>query len=705
MSEFFLKIVNMSITAGWLVLAVMLLRILLRKAPKWIAMLLWGLVAIRLICPFSMESAMSLIPSAETISPEIMTDPSPQIHTGISVFNHAVNPIIEDSFAPAPGASVNPLQIWIPVVAVLWIAGIVAMLLYTAISYLRIRRRIAAAVLLRDNIFQSENVASPFVLGIMKPKIYLPFYMNEQDMEYVIAHEKAHIRRWDHWWKPFGFLLLSIYWFNPFLWIAYAMLCRDIELACDEKVVKELNREQKADYSQALLTCSVNRRMTAACPLAFGEVGVKNRVRSVLNYKKPAFWLILFALVVSAVVAVCFLTNPQSDIDDGLSVFLDMQIAEHHYREGETEGHLIVTDYKVLDFDRSFRETTVYLWVLYREYSCDEGIVRMETSSYLPTVITAKQTGTHGHYSLEEYWVPRDIETQEAEILEKFPTYLHDIALNPNRYFYEQSASCDRSAEQYFADEIYVADSLNVISSIEDMLKNKFPMYYDLPTDKGLEIYIWQMAEGSYSCGLLPGTDQEKTNEEIWTLHQSPASMNEMRLIIASYIEDGVVTKDEVIICPVPMPHSSYYYTIDEAYKQEAERLFWSVRYMLSGYPCAVLDQATFDIDADGRMEDCYLYHGPTSGVFTFCLDVFENEGEKNRYEYFNIFSSTSGDIFFAETKDGMKLRLVPQFGTAPIDYSFSVRDGNIVLTADGEELPYWGEQGTDSPFASLIIE
>ncbi len=312
MSEFFLNIVNMSISASWIVLAVLILRLLLKKAPKWITVLFWGIVAVRLICPFSIESVMSLIPSAETISPEIMMDNTPEINSGIPILNNTINPVINESFAPDPSASANPLQILIPVLSVVWLVGIAVMFAYTVISYFRVKSKICTAVLLRDNIYQSENVVSPFVLGIIQPKIYLPFNINEQDMSHVIAHEQAHIRRKDHWWKPFGFLLLALHWFNPLVWLGYVLLCRDIELACDEKVIKELNTEQKADYSQALLTCSVNRRMIAACPLAFGEVGVKNRVKSVLNYKKPAFWIVLIAVVVSVVAAVCFLTNPIS---------------------------------------------------------------------------------------------------------------------------------------------------------------------------------------------------------------------------------------------------------------------------------------------------------------------------------------------------------------------------------------------------------
>jgi len=283
----------------------------LKKAPKWVNVLLWGIVAVRLAFPFSIESALSLIPSAETVPMDIEMAVQPEINSGVPVINSMVNPMLS-SFAPPQDVltSANPLQIWIPIFSFLWIAGIAALLLYTVVSYWRLRRKVSEAVILRDNIFQSENVVSPFVLGIIKPKVYLPYNMDGQDLSHVVAHEQAHIRRRDHWWKPFGFLLLTIHWFNPLMWLAYVLLCRDIELACDEKVIKELGNEQRADYTQALVACSVNRRMIAACPLAFGEVGVKERVKSVMNYKKPAFWVVVLAVIACIVVAVCFLTNP-----------------------------------------------------------------------------------------------------------------------------------------------------------------------------------------------------------------------------------------------------------------------------------------------------------------------------------------------------------------------------------------------------------
>lgn len=341
MDELFLKIVNMSVSASWLVIVVLALRLVLKKAPKWVNVLLWGIVAVRLICPFSIESALSLIPSSETISPEIMTSQTPRISTGVEAINRVVNPILAESFTPDPAASANPLQIWIPAASIVWLAGIAAMLVYTAITYGRLRRKVAAAVRLRENIFQSEHVVSPFVLGLFRPRIYLPYHMDEQEMAHVLAHEQTHIRRKDHWWKPLGFLLLTIHWFNPLMWLAYILLCRDIELACDERVIEELGVKERADYSQALLSCSANRRMIAACPLAFGEVGVKERVKNVLNYKKPGFWIVLIAVAVCVLVAVCFLTDPERI--SNLPEDQPMAISRFLYQNPEAE-----TDFDVI---------------------------------------------------------------------------------------------------------------------------------------------------------------------------------------------------------------------------------------------------------------------------------------------------------------------------------------------------------------------
>jgi beta-lactamase regulating signal transducer with metallopeptidase domain len=310
MNELFLKIINMSISASWLILAVLILRLVLKKAPKWVNVLLWGIVAVRLICPFSFESALSLIPSAETFPEKIISGPSFDVQTGITPIDNRINDYLGDRYFEGVTVPANNGNNIMTILTIVWTIGILLLVAYTVISYWRLHREIDTAVRYKDNIFQSENVSSPFVLGIIKPRIYLPFSMNDQDLEHVVAHEQAHICRKDHWWKPLGFLLLTVHWFNPLMWLAYVLLCRDIELACDEKVIKELSNEERADYTQALVACSVNRRMIAACPLAFGEVGVKERVKSVMNYKKPAFWIIVLAVITCVVVAVCFLTNP-----------------------------------------------------------------------------------------------------------------------------------------------------------------------------------------------------------------------------------------------------------------------------------------------------------------------------------------------------------------------------------------------------------
>ena len=316
MSGIFLKLLNLSISASWLVLVVLALRLVLKRAPKWVDVLLWGMVALRLMLPFSIESALSLIPSAETLSPEVVQfDPAPTITSGVELIDNAVNPSLSESFAAAPLASVNPLYVWTYLAGWVWLIGLAAMLLYALVSYLRLRRRVSASIRLWENIYVCDEVPSPFILGIVHPRIYLPSALDETQRGSVLSHERAHLARRDHWWKPLGFALLAVYWFNPLLWLAYTLLCRDIELACDERVLRGMDAGQVKDYSSALLACSVPRRMLAACPLAFGEVGVGARVKNALRYKKPAFWVIAASVAVCVVVAVCFLTNPRTDTD------------------------------------------------------------------------------------------------------------------------------------------------------------------------------------------------------------------------------------------------------------------------------------------------------------------------------------------------------------------------------------------------------
>ena len=316
MAAVFLKLLNLSISASWLVLAVLALRLISKRSPKWMNVLLWGIVALRLMLPFSIESALSLIPSAETVSPAVVQfDPAPTITSGVSVIDNAVNPSLSGRFAAAPLASVNPLYVWTYLAGWVWLIGLGAMLLYALASYLRLRRRVSVSLPIQDHIYLCDAISSPFILGVVKPRIYLPSTLDEIQQQNVLAHEHAHLARHDHWWKPLGFALLAVYWFNPVLWLAYALLCRDIELACDERVIRTMDESAVKTYSTVLLACSMPRKAVITCPLAFGEVGVKERVKNALHYKKPAFWVVAASVAVCVVVAVCFLTNPPTDTD------------------------------------------------------------------------------------------------------------------------------------------------------------------------------------------------------------------------------------------------------------------------------------------------------------------------------------------------------------------------------------------------------
>ena len=345
MAAVFLKLLNLSISASWLVLAVLALRLVSKRSPKWMNVLLWGIVALRLMLPFSIESALSLIPSAETVSPAVVQfDPAPTITSGVSVIDNAVNPALSEHFAAAPTASVNPLYVWTEIAGWVWLIGLGAMLLYALVSYLRLRRRVSVSLCVRENIYLCDAISSPFILGVVKPRIYLPSGLDEVQRQNVLSHERAHLARRDHWWKPLGFALLAVYWFNPVLWLAYTLLCRDIELACDERVIRTMDESAVKTYSTVLLACSMPRKAVITCPLAFGEVGVKERVRNALHYKKPAFWVVAASVAVCVVVAVCFLTDPEHEtmkwaknlrVDDVVRVELTImpQVADKQYKD------------------------------------------------------------------------------------------------------------------------------------------------------------------------------------------------------------------------------------------------------------------------------------------------------------------------------------------------------------------------------------
>ncbi|MBQ7624810.1 MAG: transcriptional regulator, partial [Clostridia bacterium] len=316
MDKLFLTLFNMSVSASVLILAVVIIRAFMKRSPKYFRCILWALVAIRLIIPSFPQTSLSVMPAPEIISEETLYDKEPEIDTGSALINDSVNPLFSGVFKTDEISSANKLQVDVYILSIIWAAGVVCMLIYAFISFLQLRRKVSASVLTERGAFICDGIRSPFILGIIRPKIFIPSSISEKEAEISEAHERAHLKRKDHLWKPIGFLLLSVYWMNPLIWLAYYLLCRDIELACDEKVLKGYTGDGIKEYAETLLSFEVKSRAITACPLAFGESGVKQRIKNVLNYKKPAFWLILSAVLICAAVCVFFMTDPlKTEID------------------------------------------------------------------------------------------------------------------------------------------------------------------------------------------------------------------------------------------------------------------------------------------------------------------------------------------------------------------------------------------------------
>lgn len=485
MEAVFLSLVNRSITAGWLVLAVLALRLLLRRAPKSVLCAMWGLVALRLLCPVSIESPLSLIPAAKTLPETVLTTPQPEIYSGVAVIDRVVNPVLTNTLAAAPGESVNPAQVLAGVLPWIWLLGMVGMLGYALFTTLRLRRRVSTAVLREKGVKESEYVKTPFVLGLIHPTIYLPFDLFGADAAHVLAHERAHIRRGDPWWKMLGFVLLAIYWFHPLMWVAYFFLCRDIEAACDEAVIRGFSREERQGYAEALLRLSMAAPALHGCPLAFGEVGVKGRIKRVINYKKPGFWIVTVAVLAAIVVAVCFLTSPaaektpeitlppaenaetvqpqpqeqpeapvveeENDAEQPEEDPLEAAITAAIFQRNEPifENTTVRTavfqcfDQQELAFDSDPpqpNQLTLYGNALYLGFSVEDGILHQTEGSNIPVAITfsCEEEG----YELVEYWQPGDGTDYAPDIRAKFPAEAAKLALGDQHYLLEQFQLC-----------------------------------------------------------------------------------------------------------------------------------------------------------------------------------------------------------------------------------------------------------------------
>lgn len=549
MTDLFLTILNMSITASYIALAVILFRFLLRKAPKTLTVLMWAAVGIRLILPFSFESIFSLIPSANTLPENIVYTTTPYIDSGISFLNQSVNPIISGSFSPNPTNSVNPLQIWLFVGAIVWVVGIIAMLIYTLVSYLKIDLKVREAVKFKDNIYLCDNIASPFIFGVIKPKIYLPSNINENDIEFVTAHEKAHIKRLDHLWKPLGFLLLSIYWFNPILWVAYFLLCKDIEFACDEAVIKQMGSDIKKSYSEALLNCSVPKRLITACPLAFGETGVKSRIKSVLNYKKPTVWIIAVCLILSIVLGVCFLTNPKSNTvmhieGVNFSSYLNNTISVFKW-DGKTFENVMSVDKNII---KQLLNLKISKNPVSQNRSEDgsrdlSNTVVLQTASDLHTKESSKISGLYISFNKDfsEVYVPYGLTKLTLSYHVKEP---------------------DKARELY--------ESMITVNQYSNLQTN-YPEFFNLDVTEGLILYICEWSPDNYKCALETALYDEISDKSY--SFSKGCSMAEMRAILSGYN----VKRDNIKIKVVKKPLSSFRVNITEKYRRKIEKKFWSI--------------------------------------------------------------------------------------------------------------------------------
>lgn len=470
MGEIFGELLNRSITAGWLILVVICIRFVFRRMPKWMNCILWVVVAIRLMIPFSVESVFSLQPSSEPIKYNTMMEGEilpyvPSVDSNLPVVRDTINSLLRDTFAYESSESAAPLQIALEIAGSIWLCGTIILLVIAVGSMVRLHLTVREAVRDEGNIYLCDRVKSPFIMGIVGPRIYLPSSLNGEEKEYILAHENAHLQRLDHLWKPFSYLLLCIYWFNPLCWVAYVLLCKDIELACDEKVISDMSFDDKKEYSRVLLACANQRRLVLSCPLAFGEISVRERVKSVLNYKKTALGVTVLAMVVCIIVAVCFLTNPSREYQENIAPAGEAISSEYADIYGEAIRNLkenelfaiietnaplpvlLVTSEDMTFDDISGERATLWCDVYYPV----DGVIKQiglaaSTGTAYPIAYDKTgiyEAGGHGIHRLEIDWQNGEMKTAEAIYVE------YDEDANESYYMEENGDVRDITEEEF----------------------------------------------------------------------------------------------------------------------------------------------------------------------------------------------------------------------------------------------------------------
>ncbi len=679
METIFLKLFNMSISAGWMVLAVLVIRLFLRKAPRYVSVFLWALVGVRLLLPFSIESVVSLIPSAQTVPPEILYAQTPTIHSGFSTLNSVINPILSETMAPTPSDSINPMQVLTAVAAAVWVIGCISLLLYGAVSYYRIYRRVRGATHLFGNVYRSTTIDTPFIFGIFRPRIYLPFEMDGNDIPYVLEHEQAHLKRLDHLWKPLGFLLLTLYWYNPLLWLAYVLLCRDIESACDERVAKEMKVEEKKAYSSALLNCSVSRRMITACPLAFGEVGVKQRIRSVLHYKKPTVWVIIVAVISCIAIAVCFLTDPKTDDAALIDGPVEYESVAAHVQYS-TEPLVLVPMVNYIDVGIPLYRITDTTQL---DEFCATYNAQMVKHGY------SKDTNFN-HYTSQ----------YSASFFEENELFVSFINASSGSYRYDVvSAVKEQSLLR-----LVVAQTNNPSAITADMAKWMFLVAISKEDLEGCDAYDIQYQNYRYDAPIDAVYDRQYWCEEANAqLMLTSEKFGAFQLVIGAETDGGhslfsgnAIQNEEKVICYAGTDVFIFYLDNENLRYERTKPSTVSQSLVPSGAVfkplITALEQndvlygvAIADIDGDGIEEKCSLGVGPTSGLFTFTLTADNDTGIR----YSGMFYSDVYNLSFVKDENGKLLIR----GEEPDDQNkvhfinIAVENGKLILSENGKPL------------------
>ncbi len=666
MYSLFLKLLNMSITASWLIIAVIAFRVVLKKAPKYIRCLLWALVGLRLVLPFSIKSVLSLIPSSEPVSVDVIAPALNALSGMPPVVNTNTNTVI---YGTPVIDTHNPASL-LPdigtVIGCIWIAGVAAMLIYALVSYLLLARKTREAVSYEKGIFLCDRIDSPFILGLFKPGIYLPCGIDDRDSEYVIAHERAHLRRRDHIWKPLGFAVLCVYWFNPVIWLAYILLCRDIELACDEKVIREMGMDIKKSYSEALINCSVSRRRISACPLAFGEVGVEKRVKTVLSYKKPAFWIIILAVVVSIVAAVCLLTDPEQKEDSVEQTgYSDIEGVSIRISDIEASAP---SPYIEIEWKNESGKDIVYgeSFYVYRDdngnwVDCNE---MSDVFSLIGYLLPDGKTVTK-RYSLSYMQM-------EESGLYRFDTDCHIDGGEAQDYKLWIDFQLKNPIEGINIRQLDAVDWVCRPRSWDDfdmMYPPELPLYR-VVNDK--HFLIWEDGDWQ-ACGDLAKTKltKEKWDDEfedgVW-LDENSAEDFRLNNRNAWLIDRGESEFVHYFYMLLEQKDGRWYVAFGNFNREKGQRLFevyeveekepytpeHSYDEMIPGESS---ESARFDVDGDGVEEICRRYYCPELENLSFILTVTEEGGPEVIYEYMSVFECTGADnIRFTEVDGRMCL-------------------------------------------------